>query len=167
MISRTLLLLAVAMTIFAKEPRPLAAVPIPTPRGPKINLSQYRGKVVVAMIFSTHCDHCIKSVDLLSKVQKDLGPKGFQAVGAAGDENAQYLLGPFVERYKPTFPIGYLTKDEIIKLADLPPGKRPVVPILLFIDKKGVVRFQYFGDDPFFKTEDGSTRSIVENLLKE
>jgi thiol-disulfide isomerase/thioredoxin len=167
MFSRTLLLLTLAVSIFAKEPRPLAPVPIPTPRGPKINLAQYRGKVVVAMIFSTHCQDCIKSVDLLSKIQKDLGPKGLQVVAAAGDENAQYLVEPFVERYKPTFPIGYLTKDDIIKLADLPPGKRPVVPILLFIDKKGIVRFQYFGDDPFMKTEDGSTRSIVENLQKQ
>jgi thiol-disulfide isomerase/thioredoxin len=167
MISRTLLILALASVVFGREPRPLAAVPIPTPRGPKINLAQYRGKVVVAMIFSTHCEDCVKSVDLLSKIQKDLGPKGFQAVAAAGDENAQYLVEPFVQRYKPAFPIGYLTKDEIIKLADLPQGKRPVVPILLFIDKKGVVRFQYYGDDPFFKTEDGSTRSIVENLLKQ
>jgi hypothetical protein len=167
MISRTLLLLALAVSTLAKEPRPLAAVPIPTPRGPKINLAQYRGKVVVAMIFSTHCDECVKSVDLLSKIQKDMGPKGLQVIAAAGDENAQYLVEPFVQRYKPTFPIGYLTKDEIIKLADLPQGKRPVVPILLFIDKKGVVRFQYYGDDPFMKTEDGSTRSIVENLQKE
>jgi hypothetical protein len=42
-----------------------------------------------------------------------------------------------------------------------------VAPIFLFIDKTGVVRLQYYGDNPFFKTAEGSTRSIVEALLKD
>ncbi len=168
MLRKIFLAFLLAATIYAQAPRgrPLALTAIPTPNS-KITLSQYRGKVMVIAIFSTTCDDCIKSIDMLSKVQKDLGPKVFQAVAAAGDENAAYLVGPFAQRYKPSFPIGYLTKDEIIKLAAVPKDKRPFVPILLFVDKKGLVRFQYYGDDAFFKSADANTRTVVANLMKE
>ena len=163
---RVLLLLGLACAAFAREPRPLANVPIPMPQGKKINLAQYRGKVVLMMIVSTTCADCIKSVQMANRMQKEMGPKGFQAVAAAGDDNAQYLVEPFAQRYGLTFPVGYLNMNEMIKLADIPMDKRPVAPIFMFIDQRGTVRFQYYGDHPFFKTAEGSTRSIIEGLLK-
>jgi thiol-disulfide isomerase/thioredoxin len=168
MTRRTLLFCLLAATVYGQTARGrlLALTAIPTPNS-KITLSQYRGKVLVIAVISTTCGDCIQSVNMLSQVQKDLGPKGFQAFAAAGDENAQFLVAPFVQRYKPTFPVGYLTKDEIIKLAAIPKDKRPVAPIFLFIDKKGVVRYQYYGDEPFFKTMDSLTRSLVGHLLTE
>jgi peroxiredoxin len=159
-------LLAVS-ALSAREPRPAAITPIPLPNGKKIHLQQYAGKVVLLVIFSTECKDCIAALDLVNSVQKEVGARGFQAIAAAGDDNAQYLVEPFAQRYKITFPIGYVNKDEMIKLADIPKDKRPTAPIFLFIDKRGVVRFQYYGDEPFFKTVDGSTRSIVNGLLKE
>jgi hypothetical protein len=168
MLRKIFLALLLAASVHAQQQRrPLPLTAIPTPNTQKISLTQYRGKVLAIVVISTTCADCIQTVGMLSKVQKDLGPRGFQAVGAAGDENAQYLVGPFIQRYKPSFPIGYLTKDDIIKLAAIPKDKRPVAPILLFVDKKGAVRFQYYGDDAFFKTAEGTTRSIVTNLLKE
>jgi peroxiredoxin len=151
----------------AREPRPAAQVPIPLPDGKKITLQQYRGKVVLLAIFSTMCPDCIDNIEMLSRVQKDFGPRGFQAIGGAGDDNAQYLVSGFVQRYKIGFPVGYLTKDQMIALADIAPGRRPVAPIFLFIDKRGIVRFQYYGDAPFFKTSERATRLTVEGLLKE
>jgi peroxiredoxin len=153
--------------LHAREPRPAAQTPIPLPDGKKIRLQQYRGKVVVLVIFSMTCPDCIENVQMLNRLQKDLGPQGFQAIGAAGDDNAQYQVGPFAQRYKIAFPIGSLNKDEMIAIGDIEKNRRPVAPIFLFIDKTGVVRFQYYGDDPFFKTSEGSTRSIVQALLKE
>ena len=159
--------LAPFLALHAHEPRPAAQTPISFPDGRKIRLQQYRGKVVVLAIFSMTCPDCIENVQMLNRVQKDLGPQGFQAIGAAGDDNAQYQVGAFAQRYKIAFPIGYLNKDEMIAIGDIEKNRRPVAPIFLFIDKAGVVRFQYYGDDPFFKTSDGSTRSIVQALLKE
>ena len=167
MLRNALLALAATASAFAATPRPVASISIPTPEGKRINLTQFRGKVVLMVIFSTTCRDCIKSIDLLNSVQKQFGPQGFQVVGAAGDDNAQYLVQPFVQRYRPIFPVGYLTVDEMIRLGDIPKDKHPFVPIFLFIDKRGIVRFQYYGDDPFFKTEDGSTRSIIQGLLKQ
>jgi peroxiredoxin len=151
----------------AREPRPVAQTPIPLPDGKKIRLQQYRGKVVVLAIFSMTCPDCIENLEMLNRVQKEMGPQGFQAIGVAGDDNAQSQVGGFAQRYKITFPIGYLNKDGMIAIGDIEKDRRPVAPIFLFIDKVGVVRFQYYGDNPFFKTSEGSTRSIVQALLKD
>ncbi len=168
MLKKIVLALLLAATVQAQDQhRPLPLTAISTPDLKKISLPQYRGKVMAIAVVSTTCGDCIQTIAMLGKVQKDLGPQGFQAVAAVGDDNAQYVVGPFIQRYKPGFPVGYLTKDEIIKLAAIPTGRRPVAPILLFVDKKGLVRFEYYGDEPFFKTADGTTRSIVTNLLKE
>src|SRR5580658_2006372 len=71
----------------AREPRLAAQIPIPLPDGKKITLQQYRGKVVLLAIFSTMCPDCIDNIEMLNRVQKELGPKGFQAIGGVGDED--------------------------------------------------------------------------------
>ena len=165
MLRKVLALLVLSCAAYAVEPRLVADMPIPTPQGKKISLRTYRGKVVLMMIISTSCADCIKSVQMVNRLQKEMGPKGFQAIAAAGDENAQYLVEPFAQRYGLTFPVGYLNMNEMIRLADMPKDKRPVAPIFMFIDQRGTVRFQYYGDHPFFKTAEGSTRSIIDGLL--
>jgi hypothetical protein len=166
MLKRTLTILALATVAFAQKPRPLPPVPIHMEDGKKMMLSAYKGKVVLFAIFSTTCDHCIGSLDMLNRLQKDFGPYGFQAAAAIGDEKAPYLLVPFKQRYKPTYPMGYLDRDEIQKIGAIPPDKRPFVPIYMFIDRTGTVRFEFFGDEPFFKDEEKTTRVMIQALLK-
>ena len=54
-----------------------------------------------------------------------------------------------------------------MKLANLGPKDRPFVPIMLFVDAKGVVRVQMFGNDPLMKKPEGIIRSTIRELLKE
>jgi thiol-disulfide isomerase/thioredoxin len=166
MLRKLLVVLLFAVALWARTPRPLPNLPIPMVNGKSIHLDQYRGKVVLVSIIATTCSHCIQSIAVLNRIQKEFGSK-LQIVAAAGDNNAQSVVGPFIQRYRPIFPVGYLNTDQMIKLGDIPPNVRPVAPIFLFIDKKGVVRFQFYGDDPFFKSEESATRGVVRALLKE
>lgn len=155
-----------AVAGFAVTPRTIADLPIPVPSGRPITLRQFRGKVVLMAVISKDCDPCIKSIDILNRIQKDFGPKGFQVIAAVGDPNAQYLLASFVKRYQPNFPVGYLNQDQIIRLGDLgKSAKMAFVPIFMFIDRKGVVQQQVTGNQPFFKTEETSTRNTIKALL--
>jgi peroxiredoxin len=156
-----------AVAVFAATPRPVAEVPIPVPNGKPISLKQYRGKVVLMAMISTDCSTCIKSIDILNRAQTDFGPQGFQVVAAAGDPNAQFMIEPFVQRYRPNFPLGYLNTDQMMVLGNIGKDERPFAPIFLFIDRKGIVRNQFFGNEPFFKTEEASTRQIIQSLLKQ
>jgi peroxiredoxin len=167
MFKKTLAVAVVLTASFlsAAVPRPVADMSIPVAQGKPIILKSYRGKVLLIAIISTDCAPCAKSIDILNHAQNDFGSKGFQVVAAAGDQNAQYMLGPFIQRYRPNFPIGYLNIDEMMKLGDIGP-KGGVAPIFLFVDRQGVVRQQFFGDNPFFKTEEPSVRRTILEMLK-
>lgn len=166
MLKRILITFTLLTAAYAQTPRPVAPVSINMGGTKKLQLTSYKGKVVLFAVIATSCDHCINWLEVLKRAQKALGPSGVQVVLAIGDPNAPYLLQPFVQRYKLTFPVGYLDQDGIQQIAAVPQGKRPFVPIYMFIDRKGTVRFQFYGDQPFFNDEEKSTRAILENLAK-
>jgi len=150
----------------ASTPRPLADVIVPTPDGKKVHLGQYRGKAMVVALVSTTCDHCISSLQMLSQLQKEYGPKGFQAVGVAANDGAQESLAGFI-RLQIAFPVGYLDQNTTMQVFDFKPTDHPFVPMFIFVDKKGTVRFQSAGKDDFFKAEEKNTRLLIDALLKE
>jgi peroxiredoxin len=166
MLSRLLAFVCLVYAAQAATPRPLADVPIPTPDFKKISVKQYRGKVVLLVLLSTSCGDCVASVPILNKIQTDFGPRGLQVIGAAFDDNAANLVQAFAARYRPNFPMGFLDQPSAIKIADIPPGMRPFVPIVMFIDRTGVVQQQFYGDSPIFKQEEKTLRAMVDSLLK-
>src|SRR5438445_9443144 len=151
MFKRSLAFLCVAAVAYAIVPRPLGDIQIPTPDSKQINLRQYRGKVMLIALISTSCGDCIKSIGMLNSLQQDFGKRGFQVVAAAIEDNAAYAIGSFVARYRPSFPVGYLDREAAIKFLDIAPTTRPFVPIMMFVDGRGTVRFQYFGNEAFMK----------------
>jgi len=65
------------------------------------------------------------------------------------------------------FPLGYLDQTDTTQLFDFKRDDHPFVPIYMFVDRKGTVRFQYAGKEDFFKNEEKNTRILVESLLKQ
>jgi peroxiredoxin len=156
-----------AYLLQAATPRPLADVPILTADQKKILVKQqYHGKVVLLVLLSTSCGDCAASVPIFNRLQADFGPRGFQVVAAAFDDDAAYQVTSFAARYKPNFPLGFVDQPAAIKLADIPPGMRPFVPIAMFIDRNGVVQQQFYGDNPVFKQEEKAFRAMTDSLLK-
>jgi len=41
------------------------------------------------------------------------------------------------------------------------------VPVTVFIDRKGIIRAEYLGDNPFYQNYELNIRKQVEELLKE
>ena len=161
--------MALAGGLYAGLPpgRPLPDVPISQAGGKKLDLKQYRGKALVLTLISTTCVHCGEVIDLLNKIQQEEGPRGLQVVVAAGDDKASALIGAYAAAHKPNYPFGYVDRPGLIKLADLKPKVRPFVPIMLFVDAKGVVRVELFGNDPLMTKPEGIIRSTIRELLKE
>jgi peroxiredoxin len=167
MLRRLVIPLCLATIVFAKTPRPLASIPLHTPDMRTIDIKrQFRGHPIVLVIFSTACQDCVAVLHLMDGIQKEYGAQGLQVIGAAGDDNAKFLLAPFIARYRPTYPVGYISKEEIIKLADVPKATRPVAPIVMFIDKWGTVREQFYGDNPIFKDAERSLKALSLAMIK-
>src|ERR1700690_2995081 len=147
MLRRAALFLCLTAVSFAALPPgyPVPDVLIPRLLGKKIDLKQYRGKAVVLALISTDCQDCALTVELLNMLQDEDGPKGLQVGGAAGDENAASNLFYLEKQNRPKYPLGYLDPPSFIKIAGLLPTENPFVPILIFIDPKGIMRVKIKG----------------------
>ncbi len=56
--------------------------------GKPIRLSLLRGKVVVLEFMLTTCPHCQSTAKLMSRLQKEYGPRGFQAISLPFNDDA-------------------------------------------------------------------------------
>jgi thiol-disulfide isomerase/thioredoxin len=170
MFKQFVLSLSLASFCFAAIlPRPAGDVPFTIPgKGPD-KLENYRGKVVMLMIFLTNCPECQRSVKVLSAIEKDYKPHGLRTIALAfhPDDN-EAAVKKFVQTYKPSFPVGMIDGLLLLSFGQLTAERRTTVPMLFFIDRKGVVVSQYFGGDPFMQEQylDTNVRAKLMNLLQ-
>ena len=104
-------------------------------------LSQYRGKVVALEFIFTTCPHCQAASKVMSGFQRQYGPQGFQALDVAVNENADLLVENFVKDYQVAFPVGWMSRDQMLSFMGFKDG-RFVVPQMALIDRKGYIRYQ-------------------------
>jgi thiol-disulfide isomerase/thioredoxin len=133
-------------------PRP-AEFEITTSAGP-LKLSQYKGKTVVFALIRSSCSHCQEVTQLLRSLQQEFGGK-VQMLACDFVEDGPVVVPPFIERFKPGFPVGWTSIEKAFKFLQLSLMTPGTVPKLVFIDKKGLVRAQYDGSDSLL---DGGTR---------
>ena len=87
---------------------------------------------------------------------------------AAINQNPE--LPAFISQYKPTFPVGTADPTAALQYLDWPAGKRPLVPLMVFVDRQGIIRSEYSGADQDFFNEqqmDGHIRAEAQKLLAE
>jgi thiol-disulfide isomerase/thioredoxin len=139
-----------AVQAAAPVPRPSKEFTITLPDGKQQLLSSYRGKVVMAAFMFTTCPHCQALSKVITKLQGELGPRGFQAYGAVfNDEvntpnpasNAQ-VTGAFVSQFGVGFPVGYAPRASVLSFLGVSEIESWVVPQIAIIDRKGVIRAQ-------------------------
>ena len=70
-----------AVQAAAPVPRPTKEFTIVLPSGQQKLLSSYRGKVVMLACMFTTCPHCQALSKIITKLQKDLGPKDSRRSG--------------------------------------------------------------------------------------
>src|SRR5262249_9979656 len=80
---------------------------------------------------------------------------------------ANMLVPDFNKQFQPVFPVGWLSRQDVYTYLDHSPAMQLYVPSLVFIDRKGTIRFQYLGDDPFHQNQERNLRETIEALLKE
>ncbi len=152
----------------AQVPRRSPEFAVLTNSGKQILLSEYRGKVVAMVFILTYCPHCQVTVQALTKLQNEYGPRGFQVIASAIEDMANMYVPDFVKRYQPSFPVGFNNRDQVLSYLQHPSMFKLLMPQLVFVDREGVIRAQYAGDDPFFGADqDKNLRQKIEELLKE
>jgi len=161
------LALAVAPAFSAEVPRKAPELAIQLPDGSQKLLSSYRGKVVVLEFIFTTCPHCQHSCQMLSQLQKEYGPRGFQPLAVAWNDMAKMLVPDFVKEFKVTFPVGYGDRNMVNTYLQNPPEESLHVPQIVFIDRKGVIRMQSLPRNDGATGTEANIRGMIEKLLAE
>jgi len=154
----------------APVPRKAHEVTITTNSGEQILLSSMRGKVVALEFLLTTCPHCQRCSGILQQMYQEYGPKGFQPLGAAINDNARTLVPEFIYKLGLKYPVGVTPREmayEFLGYNQNDPNAGPMLmPQLVFIDRRGNVQMQYAGDNDFFKNEEVNMRNEIEAMLK-
>lgn len=156
-------------TAFAAPPVPRQSPEfvINLPGGKTDLLSNYKGKVVVLAFIFTTCPHCQATCGVLSRLKNEYGAKGFQPLAVAVNPMALMLVPDFVRDYKVNFPVGASERDPALGYLQISAVERWVVPQIVVIDRKGMIRAQTpAGGDEKLQEEPG-LRQQVESLLNE
>ncbi len=149
-------------------PRPSPEFTITLGDGKKMSLSQHRGKVVAVAFLSSTCGHCQELTPKLSRIHAQMATRGAMVMGALFNENAPLLMAEFARKYGPSFPLGHASPNDVYGYLQLTFMRQWYVPMMAFVDRKGVIRGQYTGSDPFFKgNEEANVRGMIESLLKD
>jgi len=159
--------LALLPVIGAEVPRKAPEFTIKTPQGGQTLLSQYRGKVVAVEFLYTTCPHCQHASQLMSRLQTEYGPRGFQALGVAFNDMSHMLVSDFVRDFKVNYPVGYSTREPVHAFLQSDPNHSLHVPQIVFIDRKGVIRHQSMAQNDSNTATEGFMRQMIEMLLKE
>ncbi|MFO1094530.1 MAG: DUF2092 domain-containing protein [Planctomycetaceae bacterium] len=129
----------------AQEPSPLLGKPAPAIKlalldGGDFELAEHADKSIVMVDFwATWCGPCVAELPILVKVADEYRDKGVVFCALNQDEDAD-TIRKFLEEQKLTFPIG-LDADSTVGKDYGVPG----IPMLVLIDKKGVVQSVHLG----------------------
>ncbi len=160
----------------APVPRPAKELTVVLPSGANSLLTSYRGKVVMLAFMFTTCPHCQALSQIMTKLQGELGPRGFQALGAcfndevnSPDQKANLVVTKnFIDQFHVGFPVGRVPRETVLNYVGVSViDQRWVVPQIVIIDRKGqiVAQSDPKGEaTPFLQKED-YLRTYLGGLL--
>jgi hypothetical protein len=152
-----------------KVPRKAEDIGIQTGPGKYLWLSQYSGKTCVVAVIMTTCIHCQFTTGILNQIQKDYAGKEVQIIASAIEPMSSLNIPDFRKKFLPEFPVGYNDQTYLMKFLGRLPNDPMFVPQIVFVDRNGIIRAQYSGDDPAMNKEiqEKNLREALEKTLKE
>ena len=128
--------------------------------GQKINLSDYRGKIVLLDFWASWCIPCREEFPFLIEFYRKNQKSDF-IVLAVNIDDKQENMHEFLNKYSGSniFPVIFDKEKSIPPLYDL-----QSMPTSFFIDKKGIIRYVHAG---FNKTDKNKFKENLSTLLHE
>lgn len=172
-----LMLIVLGGSLFAPASSPLPRKSpdfiIAEPSGRTTSLQSLKGKVVVLEFFFVQSSHCTRIAQMLNRLNTEMKPRGFQALGVVFDppnSSASYgrLIGPVVDYFKINYPVGFSSKAGIDNFLGRLPKEVLNIPQIVVIDRAGMIRAASGvpGSDTSLEDENG-LHNLVDKLLKE
>jgi thiol-disulfide isomerase/thioredoxin len=128
--------------------------------GKTIDLSQFKGQVVMINFWASWCKPCRDEMPLLEDIYKKYKPMGFTMLAVNVEPDTKEADAWLAKLSKPvTFPVAYDVDSKVSKLY-----KVETMPSTVIVDRKGNVRALHrgykAGDENFYLTQ-------IRTMLKE
>lgn len=107
--------------------------------GETLQISSFKGRVILLNFWGTYCGPCIEEMPDLKKVEDDL--KGDLIVISLSDETEDKIMN-FLNKHEAPGMVGYFSKGDWITLGTFR-------PLTVYIDKRGNVREYFFGKSDY------------------
>lgn len=169
-IAISVFLLASAAWSKSPVPRTAQELTIVEPSGKQTLLTSQKGDVVLVQFLFTTCQHCQAAARMYSRLEKELGPRGFKVFGVAFNDEVQatpQMVRDFVSSNGVTFPVGVASRETVLNYLGIPVMSRMAVPQILIVDRQGVVRAQSESLGSAELQDEAYLRTFLGNLLKE
>lgn len=136
--------------------KPLPEVALTDPKGAPVNLSVYKGRVVLLDFWATWCEGCKEEIPWFMEFQSKYGQKGLAVVGASLDDGWKSVK-PYLHQHPINYRIVIGTLESAKQF-----GVDKGMPVSLLIDRDGKIADVHPGmvDKEAFERE-------IEVLLKE
>jgi thiol-disulfide isomerase/thioredoxin len=113
---------------------PAPAFSLPARGGSTVDLSQFKGQVVMINFWASWCVPCRKEMPLLDAIYKKYKPLGFTLISVNVEPDQKDAEG-FLKQTPVSFPVLFDAKSQVSGLYNV-----QVMPTSVFIDRKGNVR---------------------------
>lgn len=113
---------------------------LPSLSGGKINIRDYRGKVVFINFWATWCGTCKVEMPSMQKVYDQFKDRGLEMLTISVDKD-QSLIQPFMDQYQLTFPVLLDPESDVAKKAYKTTG----VPETFIVNKHGIIVHKAIG----------------------
>jgi len=128
--------------------------------GKTIDLTQFKGQVVMINFWATWCGPCRQEMPLLEDIYKKYKPMGFTMLAVNVEPDPKAAEAWLGKLSKPvSFPVAFDVESKVSKLY-----KVAGMPSTVFVDRKGNVRVMHKGykpgDENFYLTQ-------IRSMLKE
>ncbi len=132
LLALTTLLLAAPVMAAGDPPAPTFS--LPARGGSTVDLTQFKGQVVMINFWASWCVPCRKEMPLLESIYKKYKPLGFTLLGV-NVEPDQKDAESFLKQTPVSFPVLFDAKSRVSGLYNV-----QGMPTTVFIDRKGNVR---------------------------
>jgi len=108
--------------------------------GKEVNLSDFKGNVVILDFWATWCGPCVMEIPHFIELQKQYKDRGVTIVGISVDMEGIEVVKSFVQKHQVNYPI--LMADAKVQQSY---GEIQAIPTTFVIDTSGTIQKQYVG----------------------
>lgn len=125
--------------------------------GREVDLSSFKGEVVLVNFWATWCEPCREEMPSLQRLQQKLGGKGLRVLAVNVGEGAPRIR-QFLERTPVALTILRDADSEAMKA-----WRVRMLPASFLVDRRGMLRYQIVGEADY---DDAAQQAPVLELLK-